>query len=336
MTDGRKTPGRSLLLLPLAAAALAAALLGLALGSAPLTLGEVLEGLFSPERTTQRLILWAVRLPRVAAALLAGAGLAVSGVLLQTATNNPLAGPSVIGVNAGAGFAMILGLCLFPLSYRMLPLAAFVGAFACTALIVAVSARAGGSKATIVLAGFAMILGTLLNAGISLLKLLYPDMTETYTHFSVGDVDGVTFRQLAAPAAIIGVCLAAAMVLGPRLDLLCLGDALAASLGVQVKLLRTAALLLASASAAAAVSFSGLLGFVGLMVPHIARRLVGTDLRRLLPAAALLGAALVTASDLIGRVAFAPSQVPAGIITSFVGVPFFFVLLLQRRNRMWT
>lgn len=334
MADGRRAPGRSLLLLPLAAAALAAALLGLALGSAPLTLGEVLEGLFSPERTTQRLILWAVRLPRVAAALLAGAGLAVSGVLLQTATNNPLAGPSVIGVNAGAGFAMILGLCLFPLSYRMLPLAAFVGAFACTALIVAVSARAGGSKATIVLAGVAV--STLLNAGISLLKLLYPDMTETYTHFSVGDVDGVTFRQLAAPAAIIGVCLAAAMVLGPRLDLLCLGDALAASLGVRVKLLRTAALLLASASAAAAVSFSGLLGFVGLMVPHIARWLVGTDLRRLLPAAALLGAALVTASDLIGRVAFAPSQVPAGIITSFVGVPFFFVLLLQRRNRMWT
>ncbi len=334
MADGRRAPGRGLLLIPLAAAVLAAALLGLALGSAPLTLGEVLEGLFGRERTTPHLILWAVRLPRVAAALLAGAGLAVSGVLLQAATNNPLAGPNVIGVNAGAGFAMILGMCLFPLSYQLLPAAAFVGAFACTALIVAVSAKAGGSKVTIVLAGVAV--STLLNAGISLLKLVYPDMTETYTHFSVGDVDGVTFPQLAAPAAIIAGCLLAAMVLGPRLDLLCLGDALAASLGVRVKPLRTAALLLASASAAAAVSFSGLLGFVGLMVPHIARRLVGTDLRRLLPAATLLGAALVTVSDLIGRVVFAPSQVPAGIITSLVGVPFFFVLLLQRRDRMWT
>ncbi len=334
MADGRRAPGRGLLLIPLAAAVLAAALLGLALGSAPLTLGEVLEGLFGRERTTPHLILWAVRLPRVAAALLAGAGLAVSGVLLQAATNNPLAGPNIIGVNAGAGFAMILGMCLFPLSYQLLPAAAFVGAFACTALIVAVSAKAGGSKVTIVLAGVAV--STLLNAGISLLKLVYPDMTETYTHFSVGDVDGVTFPQLAAPAAIIAGCLLAAMVLGPRLDLLCLGDALAASLGVRVKPLRAAALLLASASAAAAVSFSGLLGFVGLMVPHIARRLVGTDLRRLLPAATLLGAALVTVSDLIGRVVFAPSQVPAGIITSFVGVPFFFVLLLQRRDRMWT
>ncbi len=334
MADGRRAPGRGLLLIPLAAAVLAAALLGLALGSAPLTLGEVLEGLFGRERTTPHLILWAVRLPRVAAALLAGAGLAVSGVLLQAATNNPLAGPNVIGVNAGAGFTMILGMCLFPLSYQLLPAAAFVGAFACTALIVAVSAKAGGSKVTIVLAGVAV--STLLNAGISLLKLVYPDMTETYTHFSVGDVDGVTFPQLAAPAAIIAGCLLAAMVLGPRLDLLCLGDALAASLGVRVKPLRAAALLLASASAAAAVSFSGLLGFVGLMVPHIARRLVGTDLRRLLPAATLLGAALVTVSDLIGRVVFAPSQVPAGIITSFVGVPFFFVLLLQRRDRMWT
>lgn len=334
MTDRRQRLRRGGAFALLAAAALAAALLGLALGSAPLTLRQVWEGLFGTERTTSYLILRAVRLPRVAAALLAGAGLAVSGVLLQSATNNPLAGPNVIGVNAGAGFAMILGMCLFPLSYRLLPAAAFVGAFACTALIVAVSAKAGGAKVTIVLAGVAV--STLLNAGISLLKLIYPDMAVTYTHFSVGDVDGATFQQLAVPAVIIGGCLLAAMALGARMDLLCLGDELAASLGVRVKLLRGAALLLASASAAAAVSFSGLLGFVGLMVPHIARRLVGTALRRLLPAAALLGAALVTASDLLGRVLFAPSQVPAGIITSFVGVPFFFVLLLQRRDRSWT
>lgn len=332
MAEKRNRLGRGMLFALLIALTLAAALLGLLLGSARLSLSEVWNGLWSQDRTTAALILRTVRLPRVAAALLAGAGLAVSGVLLQSATNNPLAGPNIIGVNAGAGFAMILSMCLAPLSYRLLPVTAFVGAFSCTLLIVAISAKAGGSRVTIVLAGVAI--STLLNAGISFLKLVYPDMAVAYSYFSVGDVDGVTFPQLTVPAVIIAGCILLSMALGARMNLLCLGDPLAASLGVRVKALRTLSLLLASASAAAAVSFSGLLGFVGLMVPHIARRLVGSDLRLLLPAATLLGATLVTVSDLLGRVLFAPSQVPAGIITAFIGVPFFFVLLMQRRNRL--
>ncbi len=311
----------------------ATALLGLLLGSAPLSLREVWEGLrrTSP-KAVPTLILWTVRLPRVAAAGLAGAGLAISGVLLQSATNNPLAGPNIIGVNAGAGFAMVLSMCLFPLSYRLLPVTAFAGAFACTALIVAVSQKNGGGRVTVVLAGVAI--STLVNAGISFLKLRYPDMAVSYSYFSVGGLDGVRFPLLAAPALIILGCFLTAEALGARMNLLCLGDSLAAGLGVRVRLLRALSLLLASASAAAAVSFAGLLGFVGLMVPHIARGLVGADLRLLLPASALLGGALVIASDLLGRTLFTPSEVPAGIITAFIGVPFFFALLMQRRNRI--
>ena len=294
-----------------------AVFLGLRFGSAGLSLSQVAAGLLrlEPDSVACRIV-WVVRLPHVAGCLLAGCALAVSGLLLQTATGNPLAGPNVIGVNAGAGFAMVLGMCLAPMAYRLQPLWAFLGAFGCTALIVFASDRVGGSKVTVVLAGVAV--STLLSAGISLIKLLEPDLSVSYNYFSVGGVSGVTFRDLFAPALITAAVLAAAAVLAGRLNLLCLGDSLAAS-----------------PSAAAAVSFAGLLGFVGLLVPHMARKLTGSsDVRKLLPVCALLGAALVVLADLLGRVLFAPSEIPAGIVTAFIGAPFFFILLLQRRNRL--
>lgn len=308
--------------------------LGLRFGSANLSFSDILAGLSqknSASPSTQ--IVWVVRLPHVVACLLAGMGFAVSGVLLQTATDNPLAGPNVIGVNSGAGFAIVLMLCFAPANYRLLPFMAFLGAFACTMLIVLTANRVGGSRVTIILAGVAI--SSLLSAGISLLKLLYPDVSIAYNYFSVGGFSGVQFEELLVPAIIIFVVLFAAMLLSHSMNLLCLGDSIAASLGVKVRLVRTLALILASASAAAAVSFAGLLSFVGLMVPHIARKLTGSnDVRKLIPVSALLGAILVILADLLGRVLFAPSEIPAGIITSFVGVPFFFVLLLQRRLRV--
>lgn len=306
---------------------------GLCRGSTALSLSQVLQGLFAPgSETVAARILWAVRLPHVVACLLAGVGLGVSGTLLQAATDNPLAGPNIIGVNAGAGFAMVLGLCFAPLAYRVQPLMAFVGAFACTMLILFVANRIGASRVSILLTGVAV--SALLNAGISLLKLLYPDMAITYNYFSVGGVSGVDLSDLLLPGGIILCSLLGAMILAGKMNLLCLGDEIAAALGVRVKLLRITVLLLASALAAAAVSFAGLLGFVGLMVPHLARALLGSnDLRKTLPAGALLGGSMVILADLIGRTLFAPSEIPAGIVTALVGAPFFFLLLLRRRYR---
>lgn len=312
---------------------LAASVLGLCCGSASLSLTQVWRGALNLDpASAESQILWVVRIPHVAGCLLAGTALAVSGVLLQTATDNPLAGPNIIGVNAGAGFAMVLGMCVAPMAYRLLPLMAFAGAFACTLLVVLISNRAGGARVTIVLAGVAV--STLFNAGISLLKLLYPDLAISYHAFSVGGVSGVTFSDLSAPALLILCVLLGSLLCSPRLNLLCLGDSLAAALGVRVKPLRTLTLLLASAAASAAVSFAGLLGFVGLMVPHIARVLTGNDVRKLLPVSALMGGTLVVLADLLGRILFAPSEIPAGIITSLIGAPFFFILLMQRRNRL--
>ena len=312
--------------------ALICAIAGLCWGSTALTFAQVMEGLFCPGDTVAGSIIWVVRLPHVAACLLAGIGLGVSGMLLQMATDNPLAGPNIIGVNAGAGFAMVLGLCFAPMAYRWLPAMAFAGAFACTMLIVFVANKAGASRASIILTGVAV--SALLNAGISLLKLIHPDMAVTYNYFSVGGVSGVDLKTLLLPAIIIFGSFIGAIALAGRMNLLCLGDDVAAALGARVNLLRTVALLLASASAAAAVSFAGLLGFVGLMAPHIARLLLGSgDLRKNLPAVAFLGGSMVVLADLLGRTLFAPSEIPAGIVTALVGAPFFFALLLQRRYR---
>lgn len=310
------------------------ALAGLCMGSAKLNPAQVLRGLLRVDaRAVETHIVWVVRLPHVAACLLAGAGLAMSGVLLQTATGNPLAAPGVIGVNAGAGFSMLLCMCLFPMAYRFFPLAAFAGAFVCTLLIVWLAGKAGGSRITIVLSGVAV--SALLNAAIALLRLVDPDAAVEYNTFSAGGVSGVAFADLGLPALILLVVFGIAWIMSTRLNLLCLGDAIAQTLGVRAKRIRMAALVLASASAAAAVSFAGLMGFVGLMVPHIARKLIhGSDVKKLLPLSVLLGASLVTAADLLGRVLFAPSEVPAGIITAMIGAPFFFILLMQRRNRL--
>ena len=177
-----------------------------------------------------------------------------------------------------------------------------------------------------ILAG--MALTAILNAVISFLSLLDSDVLATYSYFSVGGLSGVSLDRLWLPLAFICLALGLSMLFSRRLMVLSLGDGMALSLGVPVKRMRLLALVCASASAAAAVSFAGLLGFVGLIVPHLARRLVGEDLRFLLPASAMTGGILVVLADLVGRTLFAPTEVPVGIVMALIGAPFFLILLL--------
>lgn len=277
-----------------------------------------------------RIILTYLRIPRAAAALVAGVGLSVSGVLLQSVTGNALASPNIIGVNAGAGFCCILLLNFFPQFWAALPLAAFAGAFATTLLIVTVARRISASPGTVILAGIAFT--TLLNAGISFLSLLDSDVLSSYNAFSIGGLSGVKMEQLYLPAVIVAVCLAVCLALSRQIHLLCLGDTLAGSIGVRTGVIRMVCLICASASAAAVVSFAGLLGFVGLVVPHISRRLCGNRTGPLLVTSSLVGAILVILADLLGRVILAPTEIPVGILMAFIGAPFFFILLVRRRN----
>lgn len=303
---------------------------GLCFGSAPLSLSQLAGALTGTGDDSVRLILWQLRLPRVLAGLLAGMGLSTAGVLLQSVTANELASPNIIGINSGAGLAVILMLTAFPMAGRLLPFGAFVGAFGAAMVILLAARRLGGSRTGILLIGIAIT--TLLNAAISCLSLLDEGVLSQYNYFSVGSLKAIRMGDLPVPAVIILAAFAMAMVLANRLGLLCLGDGAAAALGVQVKRLRVLALGCAAACAAAVVSFAGLLGFVGLVVPHIARRLVGQLPAKLLPVSALMGAILVVLADLLGRTLFAPSELPVGILMSLIGAPYFLILLCRRKH----
>ena len=279
-------------------------------------------------------ILCFVRLPRTAAAVLAGAALGVAGALIQSVLNNAMASPNVIGVNAGAGLGALLAASLVPGAAALLPGAAFAGALAAALFIWMLAAVAGLSRTTLILAG--VTVSSILTACMNTLKLLFPDAAVGSTAFLLGTLSGVTTAQVqrALPWLAAGFVLAA--LLAADLNVLQLGEDMAAGLGLPVARVRFAALLTSALLAGAAVSFAGLLGFVGLLAPHIARRLVGGDNRRLLPVTALASADLMLLCDVAARVLFAPFELPVGVLLSLVGGPFFLFLLLRRkRSRLY-
>jgi len=303
---------------------------GLAFGSIDLGISGIIDGL-TGRSETESIIITELRIPRVTGAALAGAALACAGLILQCVTGNGLCAPNIMGINAGAGFMVMVLLCFFPAAWRLLPGAAFIGTVCTTSVILLISS--GGrhhSSATLILSGVAV--SAILNAGISFLSIRFPDVLSSYVAFSVGGFSGIGFDDIAVPAVITAVSLAGAAALAPKMDLLCLGDDLASSLGVRVRLLRTLCLLISSALCAAAVSFAGLLGFVGLVVPHIVRRLAGNKMGICIPICGLLGGSLVILADLAGRTLFAPSEIPAGVFMALIGTPFFLRLLIKRRD----
>ena len=277
-----------------------------------------------------RAIITSVRLPRTLAGVLAGAAFAVAGVLIQAALDNPLAGPNIIGANSGAGLAVLVASALALVGVSLpvpLALVAFVGALAASALIFAVSARTGASRLTVVLVGVAV--NAVLGAGMDVVLIVAPNAYIESSTFLVGGLSGIALSDLPVPAVLVAVGLVGAALLAPRLNVLVLGDDIAHSLGMRVRAVRLAALACASLLVGAAVSFAGLIGFVGLMVPHAMRALLGHDNRLLVPASALAGAAFTVACDLVARTAFAPYELPVGIIMSLVGGPFFVWMALR-------
>ena len=310
------------ILLPLLMLTMAA---GLCFGSAPLSFSE-LAALKGPARV----ILLDIRLPRVLAGALAGIGLSAAGVLLQTVTANELASPNIIGINSGAGLAVILMLTFSPKAGAWIPLGAFFGAFGASLVILSVGNRLGSSRSGILLIGIAIT--TLFNAAISFLSLLDEGILAQYNHFTVGSLRGIPLKELLIPGIVIFIGFGTALALSGRLSVLSLGDAAASALGIRVRSLRIAAMACAAACAAAVVSFAGLLGFVGLVVPHIGRALVGERPGKLLPVSALVGGILVILADLLGRTLFAPSELPVGILMSLIGAPYFLILLTRRKH----
>ena len=306
-------------------------MLNICVGASGLSLGKLLTALFQgPGTTTAQRILWYVRLPRTAACLLAGAGLAMAGTIIQKVLSNNLASPGTIGVNAGAGFAVALCCGLGIYTSWAIAGASFLGALAATFLVVSVGRRAHASKTTVVLGGVAVT--AFLNAMTETVITFVPDAALSSRDFRVGGFSAVNQARLLPAAILIIGSILIATSLSNELDVLSLGDDTAKSLGMNVTLVRNGLLTLAALLAGACVSFAEILGFVGLIVPHMARRLIGNESGKLLPFVVLLGASFVSLCDLIARMIFAPFELPTGILMSFLGGPFFIWLLHKKKG----
>ncbi len=323
---------RGLLLLAAAAFLLVAAILNICLGASGVTLAELARALLSgPGTSKAQRILWYVRLPRTGACLLAGAGLAVSGTVIQKVLANNLASPGIIGINAGAGLAVAVCSAFGTYAAWAIAGSSFLGAMIATFLVVIVARKSNASRTTVVLGGVAVT--ACLNAVTETIITMVPDAALANVDFRVGGFSAVNQTRLIPAAVLIVLGVAAVCTLTNELDVLSLGDDTAHALGMRVGRMRNGMLTLSALLAGASVSFAGILSFVGLIVPHMARRIVGNDSGTLVPFSALLGAGFVTICDLAARLIFAPYELPTGILMSFLGGPFFIWLLLKRKDK---
>ena len=320
-----RTAWRVTILILFAFLAVLGAFLSLTKGSSVITMSQIVELLLNPGTDPQSQIIWNIRMPRTIVGALVGINLSLSGAILQAIMRNPLADPHIIGISSGAGLAGVVIMILFPaLEYLITPVA-FVGAMLAAICIYILAWKNGIKPVRIILAGVAV--SAFLSAGISGLMIFYSDRVHGALMWMVGGLAARSWPHVSIilPYAIIGLVLALASA--SYLNILQLGDEMARGLGVNVEVTRIVMTAIAALLAASAVSVVGLLGFVGLVVPHAARLLIGSDYRFLLPAAALLGVAIVTLSDTFARVIFAPIEFPVGIIMAFLGAPFFLFLL---------
>jgi iron complex transport system permease protein len=303
--------------------------LGLSLGAVSLSPARVFAGLTSSDDTVAHTIVWDLRLPRVMIAVIVGACLATSGVLLQGVTRNPLADPHILGLTAGGGLAATLTIRVAESvpSHLMVPIA-FGGALTGAAIVYGMSWRQGVEPVRLALAGVAV--ASLLTAGTTMVLVTSDLRTQAALSWLAGGLFGRGWEDLRMLWPYAGAGLVAALLLTARMNILSLGDEAAQSLGLPLERSRLAAIAVAAWLAGAAVSVAGMVAFVGLVVPHVARFATGDDHRTLLPLSVIIGAALVLYADTLARVVLAPVEIPLGIVTAAVGAPFFMYLIRMK------
>lgn len=297
----------------------------LTLGSVDISFSTIVHTLLGNVQTTDEMVIWNIRFPRNIVGALVGANLAVSGAILQAVMKNPLADPGIVGVSSGTGLAGVIMLIFMPEASILLTPVAFVGAMLSAAAVYALAWKNGIRPTRIILAGVAV--SAFLGSGISALLVFYSDKVQGALLWMVGGLSARSWPQVETlfPYTILGLVLALAGC--KALTILSLGDETARGLGVPVERVRFSMTAVAALLAAGAVSVAGLIGFVGLVVPHIVRLIIGTDYKYVIPGSAILGAGVLVFCDTLGRVAFSPIEIPAGIIMAFLGAPFFLYLL---------
>lgn len=316
-------------LLVLACLAVGATVVCVSLGSVKYTVSQVLRA-FLDENADARLIIWNVRLPRVLCGGLVGICLSLAGCILQGVMRNHLASPSTIGVTSGASFVGYLILLVFPEHSGLLPVGAILGAFATTMMIYALAYDRGVSPVKIILSGMAV--SAVFGAFNDIIKVFFAEELGNAASFMVGSLNGVSweeFRLVLPYAAVgIGVCL----LLPSKMNVLMLGDEMANSLGLRVERFRLVLIVTASLLSGASIAVAGMVSFVGLIVPHIARLIIGSDHKYLFPASILLGYSFVVICDTIGRTVLKVGNIPVSVVPSFVGAPFFLYLLRKKQK----
>lgn len=313
---------------------LASAGLSLCLGSFPTPPLQVLNALAAPQSSDIAFIIWELRLPRITLAILVGAALAIAGAILQSIVRNPLASPDVIGITSGAALAAVLFLSLLSstLSIHWLPVAAMLGALVSALLVVSLAWKNGISPSRMVLVGIG--LAAAMGAGTTLLIVISDDSAAMTAYvWLTGSLYAAQWDDVRGLLPWLVVAVPISLLFARHADAMALGDSVAEGLGVAILSSRLVLLACSVALAGAAVAFAGGLSFVGLIAPHLAARLVGRNMARLVPASALVGALVVLYADLLGRVAFLPKDLPAGIFVAGIGAPFFVYLLHRSRAR---
>jgi iron complex transport system permease protein len=312
---------------------------GIPVSRLPAALGFATGGGDPALLARDQLVLWSIRLPRIAMAAIIGALLAAGGTVMQGLFRNPLADPALVGVSSGGALAaaacIVIGdrwLSGTTLPFEVLPVAAFAGALATTLLLHAIATRGGRTSVAIFLLG-GLAIAALAGAALGLLVFVADDrQLRDITFWMLGSLGGATWNKAAILAPFLLALLLLISRLGHGLDLMVLGEAEAFHMGVEVERLKRMSIVLVSAMTGAAVSFAGVIGFVGIIVPHLLRLAIGPGHRRLLPASACLGAILLLGADTAARTLAAPAEIPIGILTAIVGAPFFLVLLLRQRG----
>lgn len=330
--DRARTGRRSLGLVLLAVALALVCVASLALGANPLPLEEVRRGLLQPDGSEASLIVWSLRVPRTVVGLLVGAAFGVAGALIQALTRNPLADPGILGVSAGAGFAVTLGVGVFGLSgasgYVWF---AFLGAAAATVLVTLIGSAGRGrvSPVTLVLAGVA--LGAVLGGFSTFLTLIDEETFRAVRSWGLGSIALTSLDDAASVAPFIIAGLVLALALAGPLNAVALGDDLAASLGTKVGRTRVLGIVAVTLLAGGGTALTGGIGFVGLMVPHVVRWFTGPDQRWILATSAVAAPVLVLAADVLGRVVARPGEIEVGIVTAIVGAPVLIALVRRRK-----
>lgn len=324
----KQTAGyKAVVLTTLAVLCAASTVICVAVGSVDYTVEQVFEALMS-EEADARLIIWNVRLPRILCGGVVGVCLSLAGCILQGVMRNHLASPSTIGVTSGASFVGYMMLVVFPQYYHLLPVGAILGSFATTMVIYMLAYDRGVSPVKMILSGMAV--SAVFGAFNDMIKIFFAERLADATGFMVGSLNGVSWESLflVLPYTVVGIFVC--FFLPSKMNILVLGDEMANTLGLRTEQFRLFLIAVSSLLAGTSIAVAGMISFVGLIVPHISRLIIGSDYKYLFPASILLGYSFVVICDTVGRVVLPVGNLSVSVVLSFIGAPFFLYLLRKK------